>query len=89
MKIWYFFSDYDSVTYLCDDEADKDSFKIIKSRDDLNTITDNDYLYCILPTNELCLFRNTNHSAGSCGQPIISAGHVIIKDTAEGILRKK
>ena len=39
----------------------------------------NSNLYCILPSKKLCLFSG-HHSAGACGQPVISAGYATIKD---------
>jgi hypothetical protein len=79
MNIGLFFSDYDFVEYVCDNKDEK-KFKIINTKDELKTVDDSaQYLYCILPSTELCLFSG-HHSAGACGQPVICAGYLTVKN---------
>ena len=76
MGAMFFSRDYKKVEYYCDN-YDLVKIQRINNNADLLNIKDGHYLYCILPTEILCLF-NGNHSAGSCGQPVICAGYIKI-----------
>ena len=72
----YLSIDYKQVNYYCNSNK---LFEIqrINNSSDLVNIKNGHYLYCILPTEILCLF-NGHHSAGACGQPVICAGYITI-----------
>lgn len=78
MNITYIFADYKEVKYVCDSN-NEDDIKIINTKEDLDNVKNKRYLYNILPSKKLCLFSG-HHSSGACGQPVISAGYVTIKD---------
>jgi hypothetical protein len=81
MSMNYYFADYKRVNYLCEktcEKTDSNEIKRINEKGDLTSVHNNEhYLYCILPSHELCLFFG-NHSAGACGQPVISAGYISV-----------
>jgi len=53
----------------------------IHNKNDLNKLKTGRYNYCITPDETLNLYDfMTNHSAGSCGQPVICAGDLYIED---------
>lgn len=66
------------VEYYCNIN---DSSKIMRINEhiDLQLVGNATYLYCIIPSGLLCLFHG-HHSGGACGQPVICAGHITIKD---------
>jgi len=74
----YLIIDYGIVEYLCNSQNNAKLKKIV-TYSDLLDVNDGHYLYSILPNGTLNLFKG-HHSAGACGQPVISAGYVIIKN---------
>lgn len=72
----YLSIDYKNVEYYCNSN-DPAKIQRINNSADLLNIKDGYYLYCILPTEILCLF-NGHHSAGACGQPVICSGYITI-----------
>lgn len=78
------------ISYLCNEKNSSVKIHRIKSIGDLQVINKGDdtnqgtndekvYLYSMLPDETLCLFKG-NHSTGSCGQPVICAGIITIKN---------
>ena len=72
----YLSIDYKQIEYYCNSN-DLNKIQRINNNEDLLNIKDGHYLYCILPTEILCLFQG-HHSAGACGQPVICAGYITI-----------
>jgi hypothetical protein len=68
----FFITDYGRFKYMCDDPS------LIKMTSD-TMVAPGIYLYCIIPDGTLCLFDD-HHSAGACGQPVICAGNITIKN---------
>jgi hypothetical protein len=80
MNPMYLILDYRNRKYLkyyCDSDNSEEIIRITTNKD-LQNIKDGPYHYSILPNMTLCLFQG-NHSAGSCGQPVICAGMILIK----------
>jgi hypothetical protein len=76
----YIIADYrlrDYIKYYCDSN-DMNKIKRITTNKDLQNVKDGPYHYSILPNKTLCLFQGS-HSAGSCGQPVICAGMILIE----------
>jgi hypothetical protein len=76
----YIIADYrhrDYIKYYCDSDDIK-KIQRITTNNDLQNVKDGPYLYSILPNRTLCLFQGS-HSAGSCGQPVICAGMILIE----------
>jgi hypothetical protein len=76
MNPYYFISDYLRVNYVCA-SASPDLIKVTRFT---KYIPFGEYKYCIIPDGTLCLFRMAHHSAGACGQPVICAGFITIKN---------
>jgi len=77
----YIILDYrhrDLVNYYCDSDNSKEIIRITKN-EDLQKVKNGSYLYSTLPNMTLCLFQG-QHSAGSCGQPVICAGLILIEE---------
>ena len=75
----YLIIDYrHQVEYYCASN-DINKIKRITTKEDLINVEDGYYLYCILPNKTLCIF-NGHHSGGACGQPVICAGNITIKN---------
>jgi hypothetical protein len=73
----YLIMDYrGNQEYYCTSN-DTNKIKRITKKEDLLSIDDGYYLYSILPNRTVCLFKG-HHSSGSCGQPVICAGHITI-----------
>lgn len=66
------------IKYVCDSD-DTNEIKRITTNKDLQNVKDGPYHYSILPNRTLCLFKG-NHSTGSCGQPVICAGMILIEE---------
>lgn len=76
----YIILDYryrDYIKYYCDSDNSKEITRISTNKD-LQNVKDGPYLYSILPNMTLTLFLG-QHSAGSCGQPVICAGMILIE----------
>lgn len=76
----YIIADYrhrDYIKYYCDSDDIK-KIQRITTNNNLQNVKDGPYLYSILPNGTLCLFQGS-HSAGSCGQPVICAGMILIE----------
>jgi hypothetical protein len=76
----YIILDYryrDFIKYYCSSDNSKEIMRIISNKD-LQNVKDGPYLYSILPNRTLCLFQG-QHSGGSCGQPVICAGMILIE----------
>ena len=83
MNSAYYFLDYGindiiGVEYLCNIN-DNTKINRISNISELNTLDDVFYTYCMLPNYILCLYKG-NHSGGACGQPVICAGFIEIKN---------
>ena len=76
MSPQYLIIDHEQVEYYCNDDS---KIKRITKKENLSTVENRLYQYCILPDGTLCLF-NGHHSAGACGQPVICAGDIKITD---------
>jgi hypothetical protein len=78
----YLVIDLNEVKYLCNNDntnnIESPKNKILKIRNRSN-FTNGYFLYTLNPDETLYLFsRTTHHSTGSCGQPVICAGEIII-----------